>query len=242
MHYEEVRPYDLLSLLMEVDGIYRAPLYEKTLDKAQFSPVSYSYIRFSFHLYFHRHVCSGFRLRLLRVVLCSENGDFAWVDYFSIVQLLHIHSHSAAMCICTLATSYRNEETITTISAKGTTVNTWWSNNSNTLNMHRKISRKQLFAWVLPTTNSSFFIHFAVRSINYSSLAIVCNSMWVNYKMSVDHFRSKLSFQVPIIRTYNNCLFTPPFTENNFNFTYEMVFTCTAYDLHRVSLHAYSKH
>ena len=69
--------------------------------KAQFSPVSYSYIRFCFHLSFHRHVCSGFRLRLLRVVLRSENGDFAWVDYFSIVQLLHIRSHSAAMYMYT---------------------------------------------------------------------------------------------------------------------------------------------
>ena len=80
MHYEDVRPYNLLSLLMEVGGLYRAPLYEKTLDKAQFSPVSYSYIRFCFHLSFHHHVCSGFRLRLLRVKLRSENGDFAWVD------------------------------------------------------------------------------------------------------------------------------------------------------------------
>ena len=32
MYDEEVRPYDLLSLLMEVDGLYRALLYEKTLD------------------------------------------------------------------------------------------------------------------------------------------------------------------------------------------------------------------
>ena len=103
-------------------------------------------------------------------------------------------------------------------------LNTSWPNNSNTLNMHRKISRKQLFAWVLPTINSSFFIHYAVWPINYSSLAIVCNSMWVNYKMSFDHFRSKLSFQVPIIHTYNNCLLTmsPLFTENNFNFRYQM--------------------
>ena len=33
MYDDEVRPYDLLSLLMEVDGLYRAPLYEKTLDE-----------------------------------------------------------------------------------------------------------------------------------------------------------------------------------------------------------------
>ena len=45
-------------------------------------------------------------------------------------------------CTCTLAMSYRNEETITTISAKGPKHMT--SNNSNTLNMHWKISRKQL--------------------------------------------------------------------------------------------------
>ena len=38
MHYEEVRPYDLLSLLMEVDGLYRAPLYEKTLDEGTVQP------------------------------------------------------------------------------------------------------------------------------------------------------------------------------------------------------------
>ena len=33
MYDDEVRPYDLLSLLMEVDGLYRALLYEKTLDE-----------------------------------------------------------------------------------------------------------------------------------------------------------------------------------------------------------------
>ena len=38
MHYEEVRPYDLQSLLMEVDGLYRAPLYEKTLDEGTVQP------------------------------------------------------------------------------------------------------------------------------------------------------------------------------------------------------------
>ena len=112
MYDEEVKPYDLLSLLMEVDGLYRAPLYEKTLDKAQFSPVSYSYIRFCFHLSFHHHVCSGFRLRLLRVKLRRENGDFAWVDYFSIVQPLLIQYIAILQHrTCTLATSYRNEET-----------------------------------------------------------------------------------------------------------------------------------
>ena len=30
MYEDEVRPYDLLSLLMEVDGLYRAPLYAKS--------------------------------------------------------------------------------------------------------------------------------------------------------------------------------------------------------------------
>ena len=38
MHYEEVRPYDLLSLLMEVDGLYRALLHEKTLDEGTVQP------------------------------------------------------------------------------------------------------------------------------------------------------------------------------------------------------------
>ena len=38
MYDEEVRPYNLLSLLMEVDGLYRAPLYEKTLDEGIVQP------------------------------------------------------------------------------------------------------------------------------------------------------------------------------------------------------------
>ena len=39
MYDEEVRPYDLLSFLMEVDGLYRAPLYEKTLDEGIVQPL-----------------------------------------------------------------------------------------------------------------------------------------------------------------------------------------------------------
>ena len=38
MYDEEVRPYDLLSLLMEADGLYRASLYAKTLDKGTVQP------------------------------------------------------------------------------------------------------------------------------------------------------------------------------------------------------------
>ena len=101
MHDEEVRPYDVLSLLMEVNGLYRAPLYEKTSDEGTVQPRQLQLHQFCFHLSSHRHVCSGFRLRLLRVVLRSQNGDFAWVDYFSIVQLLHINSHFAAMYMYT---------------------------------------------------------------------------------------------------------------------------------------------
>ena len=110
--------------------------------------------------------------------------------------------------------------------------------------MHRKISRKQLIAWVLPTTNSSFFIHYAVRSINYSSLAIVSNaSMWVNYKCVAIISGPNYPFKFTSYK-HNNSLLTmsPPFTENNFKFRYQMAFTCTVYDLHRVSLHAYTKH
>ena len=202
MYDEEVRPYNLLSLLMEVDGLYRAPLYEKTLDEGtvqprQFSPVSYSYIRFSFHLSFHRHVCSGFRLRLLRVVLRSENGDFAWVDYLALCscctyiailqQCVHVH----------LEWVIEMRKPLRLYQLKA--LNTWWSKNSNTLNMHRKISRKQLFAWVLPTTNSSFFIHYAVWPIHYSSLAIVCNLMCMGELQN--EFRS---FQIQIILSTSN--------------------------------------
>ena len=38
MYDEEVRPYNLLSLLMEVDWLYRALLYEKTLDEGIVQP------------------------------------------------------------------------------------------------------------------------------------------------------------------------------------------------------------
>ena len=38
MYDEEVRPYDLLRLLMELDGLFRAPLYEKTLDEGTVQP------------------------------------------------------------------------------------------------------------------------------------------------------------------------------------------------------------
>ena len=38
MYDDEVRPYDLLGLLMEVNGLYRAPLYEKTLDEGIVQP------------------------------------------------------------------------------------------------------------------------------------------------------------------------------------------------------------
>ena len=74
MYDEEVRVYDLLSFLMEVDGLYRALLYEKTLDKAQFSPFSYSNIRFCFHLSLHCHLCSGFTI----TILTAEHPQSKW--------------------------------------------------------------------------------------------------------------------------------------------------------------------
>ena len=96
MYDEEVRPYNILGLLIEADGL----LYEKTLGEGTVQP-SYSYIRFCFHLSLHCHLCSGIRF---------VKWQLAWVDYLDTMHcaaIAYIAILQQCTCILTMM-SYRH--------------------------------------------------------------------------------------------------------------------------------------